>query len=143
MHEFEAIIEEGRGGGAVVHVPFDVKEVFGSGRPPVAVTFDGAPYRGTIASMGGRYLLGIRKDIREAIGKGPGDAVRVSLQLDAAPRTVEVPCDLALALEQAGLREAFDRLSYTHRREHVEAIGKARKPETRARRIAGTLDRLR
>jgi hypothetical protein len=136
MHEFDAVIEEARGGGAVVHVPFDAKEAFGSGRPRVVATFDGESYRGSIASMGGRYLLGVRKDIRAAIGKGPGDRVRVTVALDEAPRVVTVPDDLAAALADAGLRETFDALSYTHRKEHVQAVEGAKRPETRARRIA-------
>jgi hypothetical protein len=54
MHEFEATIEQGRGGGAFVAVPFDVEEVSGTkGRVPVVATFDGEVYRGSIAPMGG------------------------------------------------------------------------------------------
>ena len=143
MPEFDAIIEEGPGGGAFVVVPFDAKAVFGSGRPRVAATFDGVPYRGSIASMGGRYCLGMRKDVREAISKGPGDSVRVSVEADTAPRTVEIPPDLTAALAAAGLRGAFEKLSYTRRRQHVQAIEAARRAETRSRRIARTLDRLR
>jgi hypothetical protein len=140
MREFEAVIEERRGGGAGVTVPFDVKEAFGSGRPKVVATFDGVTYRGSVVSMGGRYMIGLRKDIRAAIGKAPGDAVRVTLEADTAPRVVDVPDDLAAALADAGLRDRFDGLSYTHRREHVEAIEGAKKPETRARRIAKAVE---
>ena len=61
---FTAVIKEGRGGGAFVEVPFDVKATFGAARPKVKVTFDGEPYRGTIAPMGGASLIGILKDIR-------------------------------------------------------------------------------
>ena len=142
MREFDAVIEEAGRGGAAVEMPFDAKEVFGSGRPGVVATFDGVSYRGSIASMGGRYLLGIRKDIREAIAKGPGDTVRVTVAADTAPRTVTVPADVAAALADEGLRDAFDALSYTHRREHIEAIEGAKKPETRARRIAKLIETL-
>lgn len=136
------MIEEAGRGGAVVEVPFDAKDIFGSGRPKVVATFDGVSYRGSIASMGGRYLLGIRKDIREAIAKGPGDTVRVTVAADTAPRTVAVPADVAAALADAGRRGSFDALSYTHRREHIEAIEEAKRPETRARRIARLLEAL-
>ena len=62
---------------------------------------------------------------------------------DSGGAYVEVPADLAAALAEAGLREAFDRLSFSHRREHVNAITEAKKPETRARRIAKALELLR
>ena len=143
IHEFEAVIEEGRGGGALIIVPFDAKEVLGSGRPKIAATFDGVAYRGSIVSMGGRYVLGLTKAVREELDKGPGDTIRVTVEADTAPRTVTVPDDLAHALKNAGLREAFDQLSYTHQRENVAAIEGAKKAETRVRRIQATLDQVR
>jgi hypothetical protein len=72
-----------------------------------------------------------------------GDSVRVSLRLDTEARTVEVPDDLRAAFDAAGLGAAFDRLAFSHRREHVAWVTEARRPETRARRIAATVERLR
>ena len=115
----------------------------GGGRIPVLATFDGVAYRGSVASMGGCMALGILKSIRSQLGKGDGDPVTVTVERDSAERTVEVPADLASALEEAGLREAFDGLSYSHRREHANAINDAKKPETRARRITKALEMLR
>jgi hypothetical protein len=135
MKKFEAVIKEGRGGGAFVEVPFDVKATFGSARPKVAVTFDGVPYRGTIAPMGGASLIGILKDIRGKIGKDIGDRVRVTVDLDTAPRDVTLPDDVRAALRKARLETAFEKLSYTHRKEHINAIDEAKQPQTRARRI--------
>src|SRR2546423_652579 len=66
-----------------------------------------------------------------------------STWLATADRTVQVPKDLAEAMEEAGVREAFDSLSLTHRREHVEAVTGAKKPETRQRRIARAVAMLR
>jgi hypothetical protein len=135
MREFEAVIKEGRGGGAFVEVPFDVKAIFGSARAKVTVTFDGIAYRGTIAPMGGVSLIGILKDIRKQIGKDVGDKVRVTVDLDAAPREVTLPDDVRAALRKAMLDAAFEELSYTHRKEHINAIEEAKQPQTRARRI--------
>ena len=135
MREFEAVIKEGRGGGAFIEVPFDVKATFGSARPKVSVTFDGVPYRGTIAPMGGVSLIGILKDIRTKIGKDIGDKVRVTVDLDTAPREVALPDDVRAALRKAKLEAAFEQLSYTHRKEHINAIEEAKQPPTRARRI--------
>jgi 4-hydroxy-3-methylbut-2-en-1-yl diphosphate synthase IspG/GcpE len=140
---FAAVIREGRGGGAFVDVPFDVKATFGSARPKVLVTFDGEPYRGTIASMGGTSLIGILKEIRTRLGKDIGDTVRVTVEPDSAPREIAVPEDVLAALRQAKLEAAFDRLSYTHRREHINAIADAKRAETRQRRIDSMIDMLR
>jgi uncharacterized protein YdeI (YjbR/CyaY-like superfamily) len=64
-----------------------------------------------------------------------GQPVQVVVELDTAPREVEVPTDLAAALKKAGVRAAFDALAFTHRKEHVRAIDEAKAPDTRARRI--------
>lgn len=84
----------------------------------------------------GGCWLGLPFDPKEVFGK-----VRVRLELDAAPREVATPDDLAQALRRIrGAMAAWERLSYTHRREHVEAIEQAKKPETRARRIARAVE---
>jgi Domain of unknown function (DUF1905)/Bacteriocin-protection, YdeI or OmpD-Associated len=142
-HTFDAEIREGRGGGAFVEVPFDVKAAFGSARPKVRVTFDGEPYRGSIASMGGVSLIGVLREIRSRLGKDVGDTVRVTVEPDDAPREVAVPDDLRSALRDGGLDDAFAALAYSQRREYVEAIEEAKKPETRRRRIEKALERLR
>ncbi|TCN44108.1 uncharacterized protein DUF1905 [Kribbella orskensis] len=143
METFEAVIQEANGGGAYVEVPAEVLDALGGGgRIPVQATFDGIAYRGSIASMGGCMALGVLKQIRSDLGKGPGDSVVVTVTRDDAERTVEVPDDLAAALAAAGAREAFDKLSFSHRREHVNAITEAKKPETRTRRIAKAVEMI-
>ena len=143
MERFEGVIAEARGGGAYVEVPGEVVAALGGGgRIPVQATFDGVVYRGSIASMGGCMALGILKQIRTELGKGVGDPVVVTVVRDDAERTVDVPEDLAAALEAAGVRDAFDKLSFSHRREHVAAINDAKKPETRARRIAKAVEMI-
>ncbi|WP_431968007.1 YdeI/OmpD-associated family protein [Nocardia sp. bgisy134] len=102
---------------------------------PVRAAFDGIEYTGSIVSMGGGPCLGMLKAIRERLGKGPGDTVVVTLSRDTAERTVEVPEDLAAALAAAGVRPAFDALSPSRRRQLVDAIESAERPQTRARRI--------
>lgn len=143
-HAFTAPIVASDRGGAFVTVPFDVEAAFGSKRPKVRATFDGVDYRGSLVRMGGpEHILLIRKDVRAAIGKGPGDAVDVTIALDTAPRTVDVPPDLADALAEAGLRDTFDALSYTHRKEHAQAVEGAKREATRERRIRKTVEALR
>jgi hypothetical protein len=117
-------------------VPAEVVERLGAGkRPPVKVTVNGHTWRSTIAVMGGRYMLGVAAEHRAGAGVAAGDTLKVALELDAAPRTVDVPSDLANALKAAGVTEAFEGLSFTHRKEHVRAVEEAKKPETRQRRI--------
>ena len=142
-HSFDAVIREARGGGAFVEVPFDVKAEYGSARPKVLATFDGEVYRGTIASMGGVAMIGMLKDIRAKLKKDIGDRVRVTVEADDAPREIEVPADLRKALRAARLEAAFDKLSFTHRREYVNAVEEAKRPETRQRRIEKTIEALR
>ncbi|WP_412060769.1 DUF1905 domain-containing protein [Rubrivirga sp. IMCC45206] len=143
-HAFTATIVANEGGGAFVVVPFDVEAAFGSKRPAVVATFDGVPYRGRLVRMGGPdHILLARKDVRAAIGKQPGDPVSVTVARDDAPREVSVPDDLTAALAQAGLTEAFAALSYTRRKEVVAGIEGAKRPETRARRIAAAVDAVR
>ncbi len=120
-----------------IEVPPAVVEKLGQGkRPKVTVTLKGYTYRSTVAVMGGKYLLPLAKVHREAAGvKDTPEKVEVTLELDTAPREVDVPKDFAAALKKAGLRAAFDALAFTHRKEHVRAIEEAKAPETRLRRI--------
>jgi hypothetical protein len=142
--EFDARIEEARGGGAFVVIPFDVQKEFGTkGRVAIVATFDGMPYRGSLAPMGGRHVLGIAKAIREATGKNIGSRVHVTLEHDAEERTVEVPDDLRKALKtNAKARAAFEKHSYTRRKEMVRSLQEAKKPETRQRRLEKVLEDL-
>jgi hypothetical protein len=143
VETFSATIEEADRGGAFVRVPDAVVTALGGkGRIAVETTFDGVAYRGSVVSLGGGKVIGLLKDIRTALGKGPGDEVTVTLALDTQPRTVEVPDDLRTALDAAGLADTFAALSYSHRREYVTWIDEAKKPDTRARRIAQTVERL-
>jgi uncharacterized protein YdeI (YjbR/CyaY-like superfamily) len=71
-----------------------------------------------------------------------GETVEVELELDTKPRTVRVPKDLASALDHEA-RAAFDRMSYTHRKEYVEWIKEAKRDETRRRRITRAVKLIR
>ena len=125
-----------------VPLPFDPKEVFGKVRAPVIVTIGKHSYRSTVCLMGGACMVPLRRSNREAAGVRPGEAVRVTLKLDEAPRTVEPPADLARALRRGGMLQAFRAMSFTHQREHAEAVEGAKKPETRERRIRLCVERV-
>lgn len=120
-----------------------VAQLGGGKRAAVLVTIGDRSARLRLAVMGGRNLIGISKANRAALGVEIGDEVDARIELDTAPREVEVPADLAEALAAvSGARAAFDKLPYTHRKEHAQAILEAKKPETRARRIEATLTTL-
>ena len=82
LYEFEAEIKKVPDiNGAYIEIPFDVKETFGRGRVKVHATFDGETYDGSLVRMKTPcHILGIRMDIREKIGKQPGDTVHVTLE---------------------------------------------------------------
>ncbi len=127
----------------LVEVPFDVKATWGKARPPVVVTVNGFSFRSTVSVYGGKSYVGLRRDYREAAKVRLGDRITVTLALDEAPREVAVPKDFAAALKgQKGAAERWAKLSYSHQKEHVLAIEGAKKPETRARRIANALQLL-
>lgn len=124
-------------------LPFDPKDVFGKVRAPVNVSIGKHTFRSTVARMKGQDFVVVNKQNRAAAGVDAGDSVTVTLELDNAKRTIEAPPDLKQALannKRAATR--WDKLSYTHRREHVEAIEQAVRPETRARRIAKAIEML-
>lgn len=143
-HTFQAAIEPGRGGGAFVVVPFSVEETFGTrGQVRVKGTIDGHAFRSSIAPMNGKHLLGLHKATREQIGKNIGDTVKLVIEADTDERVVTIPDDLRRALAgKATTKKAFDGLAYTHQKEYVEWVESAKKPETRARRVAETVSRI-
>ena len=140
---FEGTLER-HGSGTVVVVPFDLKEEFGSGRPPVRATVNGYTFRTTLFTMGGRALLGLNREVREAAGVHAETQVSVTLERDEEPRTVAVPRDLAAVLDRdPAVRDIFNGLSYTHRKEYVRWIEEAKREETRTRRIEKSIELLR
>jgi hypothetical protein len=123
-----------------IPVTFDPAPVFGKLRAPVKVTLNGYTYRSTIASMGNGPCLPLRRSNREAAGLEGGETLNVTLALDTDKREVVPPRDLVAALRASPPAwERWRALSYSHQREHVEAIEGAKRPETRARRVAAAV----
>lgn len=136
------IIQHGNMDAGYVIFPFDVKKEFGAARVKIKATFDGVPYRGSLVPMGINegYPLLVLKEIRKAINKSFGDVVNVVLEKDTEERTVEVPDELAKAFsKKKKLKDAFDKMAYTHRKEYVNYVVDAKKPETRLRRVEKVL----
>lgn len=126
-------------------VPDEVVAALDAGkRPPVQVTINGYTYRNTVASMDGKYMLGVSAEHRAGAGVAAGDLLDVDLELDTAPRVVDPPADLLAALDaEPGARQRFDALSYSRRKEHVRSVESAKAAATRQRRIDKVVTDLR
>ncbi|MFZ6647222.1 YdeI/OmpD-associated family protein [Undibacterium sp. TJN25] len=146
IQRFRGRIEqnENDGGGAFVTVPFDVEQVFGGKRVKIKATINGIAYRGTLIRMGGDcHRLLVLKEIREKLGKQPGDEVDIVLQKDLEERTVEVPEDLQALLRANPAAEAyFEQLAYTYRKEYARWIEDAKREATRQQRLLKAIDML-
>ena len=121
-------------------------QALGDGRKafPVTLTVNGVTFPLRLARMGGENLIGLRKDVREAAGLAYGDVAAITVTADGAERTVEVPDDLAAALATDPAADAaFATLAYSHRKEYVRWVTEAKKAETRATRIAKTVEMVR
>ncbi len=142
---FRTTIELGGKTATGFQVPPEVVAALGSTkRPPVRVTINGYAYRSTVAPMGGVFMLPLAAEHRTAAGVAAGDEVDVDLELDTAPREVDIPPDFAAALAgDADAQRAFDNLSYSNKRRHILSIGDAKTPATRERRITKAIETLR
>ena len=143
-HEFSAVPEAGPGDGIALRLPFDPREAFGRARAPVRVTIDEHPaFPTTVMVYSGVPWIGLRKGQIAEMGLAAGEPVRVRVELDDAPREVEVPADLAAALRadpDAGA--AYEGLSFTHRKEYARWVAEAKREATRQDRVARTIERL-
>jgi hypothetical protein len=142
---FRTTILQGGKTATGIEVPDDVMAALGSGkRPAVTVTVNGYSYRSTVASLGGKSMIGLSAEHRAGAGVAGGDEVEIDLELDTAPRVVTVPDDLAAALEaEPAARTTFERLSYSNKSWHVVQVTGAKTEETRQRRIARSVETLR
>ena len=116
----------------------------GARRFPVVATVNGYTWRTSVARMGGEFLLGLNKEVRQEAGVEAGDEVEVTVELDTAPREVEVPEALAAALAaDPQARASFERMAFTHRKEYARWVAEAKQEETRQRRVQRALEMIR
>lgn len=127
-----------------IAVPDEIVSALGGGnRPRVRVALRGYSYQTTIARMRGRFMFPVSAAVRAAAGVQAGDELDVEIELDTGPRELTIPSELSDALARdPRAQEAFERLSYTHRKRHVLAVQEAKTEETRQRRIAKAIDEL-
>ena len=127
-----------------VVVPLDVRALWGEARPPVRGTVNGVPFRSRLAVYGGETMLGLTNAFRAAARIAEGDEVEVVIERDDEPREVEVPPALQAALDGDDVaRAAYEKLSFTHRREYADWIAEAKQEKTRSRRAGRAIEMLR
>lgn len=143
--KFKSIIQLDGKTATGIEVPEEIIEALGAGkRPRVLVKIGDYSYQSSIASMGGVYKIPISAAHREGAGVTAGDEVEVDIEVDTAPREVDVPEDLQDLLEKnPRAKEVFETLSYSKKQQLVLPIEQAKNPETRQRRIEKALDSLR
>ena len=127
-------------------VPPEVVEALGGGkRPPVTVTINGAyTYRSTVFPYTEAFMLPLAAEHRTPSGVQAGDEIEVTLELDTAPREVEVPPELAAALDADPEAKAFfDGLSYSNKRVFTLSVEGTNNPETKARRVEKAIAMMR
>lgn len=142
--KFKTTIEPMGPAAAVVLTDEQVAEI-GEGKKafPVKATINGFTWQGRVSKMGGKNLLGMSKERREGAGVEAGDKVEVSIELDTAERTVEIPPALESAFKKdKAAKKIYDGLAFTHRKEFARWIEEAKKDETRERRVVKTLEML-
>lgn len=128
-----------------VRVPESVMAALAAGKSPkVKATVNGHTWRTSVATVNGGPMVGVNEAVRMATGVRGGEEIEIDLELDTAPRAVEVPPDLAAALDgEPAARRTFDGLSYSNQRFWVEPIAAAKSAETRRRRIDKAVATLR
>src|SRR3984957_14912784 len=107
-----------------IRVPDDALAALGGGkRVPVSVTINSTSYASTVAMMGGEPKIPVSAEIRAAAGIAAGDTITVRLERDDAPRSVEVPADLAQARRaDPAASAAFPGPAYSNQRLHRTAL---------------------
>jgi hypothetical protein len=143
--KFRTTIFQSDGNATGIVIPADVLEALGAGKkPPVKMSVNGYSYRSTVATVNGRPMVGFSAAHREASGLKGGDDVDVDIELDAAPRVIELPPDFAAALAAEPRAQAtFDKLSNSVKGYHVSQVVGAKTDETRQRRIEKSIAVLR
>lgn len=143
--KFHTTLKQGDKTATGIQIPDEVIQALGAGRkPPVKLTVNGYTYRSTVATVSGTFMVGFNADHRAASGIRGGDEIDVEIGLDTKPRTVELPADLAAALDaDAKAKQTFDKLSNSMKGYHVSQVTGAKTDETRQRRIEKSIAVLR
>jgi hypothetical protein len=134
-----------KGAWTFLPIPFSVEQAFGSkAQVPVAGTINGHPFRNSLKPEGdGTHVMMVGKVVQEGARASVGDLVAVVMQVDSAERKAEVPGELKAALRrEPAAKRFFEGLSYSRQREYADWVAGAKRPETKAVRVAKSLELL-
>ena len=142
--KFRTMLLQGGKTATGIQVPDEVMAYLGtSKKPAVRVTINGYTYRSTVATMSGKFMVGVSAEVRGHTGVAGGEVIEVDMELDTEKREVVAPPDLAAALAKAPkAKKAFEALSYSNQRRYVMAIEAAKAADTRQRRVEKTVAEL-
>jgi hypothetical protein len=119
-----------------VDVPAAVSRAIGvRGRVPVVVRAKGrTPVRSTLMPKGGgRHVLFVNQETRGGARTG---TIELDVRVDREPRTVATPEDLTAALDEAGVRAAWESMAPGKRDHIIRWIDAAVHEATREKRVA-------
>lgn len=127
-----------------IEVPEKVLEQLGGGKKPlVVVSLNDYVYRSAVAKMGDKFLISLSAENRKNANVKGGDEIKVSLELDTAARTVDLPVELQTALDKSKTAKAkFEKLAPSKKKAIVVSIGEAKTDETRLRRVEKAIESL-
>jgi hypothetical protein len=129
------------GGGLSVAIPFDPALAWGErDEYHVHGTLGGQPFRGPLSTIEGSWFLRLGPSWCRAPGFRPGDEVDLVIGPEGSQSTtLGADVAAAFAAEPAAAR-FFDSLPSFYRNNYARWIEGAKRPETRARRIADTVE---
>lgn len=107
-------------------------------------TVNGSPFRATLQPDGQRsHWLKVTRKLREAAGAAIGDVVALEIMPTDKQPEPRIPADLRKALAAAPkARALWSDITPVARRDWIQWITSARRPETRARRVENTCKML-
>jgi hypothetical protein len=134
---FTAKVEQRQRGGIAIKLPFDPSAEWGSkDRHDVTGTINGHKVRGRLRSVDSDHYLELGPAWCRDASVAPGAQVSVLLAPEG-PQIGSLAPDFAAALEaEPRAREFFESLATFYRKNFVRWVEEAKRPETRARRIA-------
>ena len=136
------IVQTGNNTGIEVNEKI-LDKLSGGKKPLVVVTVNNYSYRSAVGKMGDKFMISLSAENRKNANVKGGDTVEISLELDTAPRKVEIPSDLKKAFDKNKVAKAnFEKSAPSKKKAIVLSITDAKTVETKLRRIEKAIEQL-
>lgn len=135
---FETVLVNGPFKGVYAEFPFDSAKEFGTRKHVwCKIKVEGKTYSMNLLPNGkGGHWLHLKKEIRDAIGKLEGDTVKIELEKDNRPRSIEIPDYLQWLLDDdVKMAEYYERLPISAKKFWVGFIQEPKNDDTKVDRI--------